>query len=116
MGIFEGTGATEVFEVKSLPHSPEGASFEVMCHQCGRAQKITLEWNQIAAAAMSPQTQRLPVDPVTRLPWQYDPQERRMWPQIGCIQCRTLVGPSISPDEAARILREGQMAGLVRVQ
>lgn len=112
-GIFDGTGATELFEVKSLPHSHEGASFEVTCDKCGRSQNITLEWAQIKDAAQSPQTQRLPVDPTTRLPWIYDQRERRMWPQIGCLQCRNQVGPSITPEEAARILREGVSAGFI---
>ncbi len=118
-GIFDGSGAEEHFAVKSLPHSHDGAAFEVTCSTCGRTQNVIIEWQQIAHAAHSPHLppgQQLPRDPVTGLAWQYDPVQKRMWPQVGCIQCRALVGPSITPDEAARILNEGITAGFVQAR
>ena len=113
-GIFEGSGVEEHYKVKQHPHTTEGANFEVTCDNCGRANVVTLEWQQIADAAAAPQTQRLPVDRVTGLAWQF--HGGRMWPQVGCVQCRHLIGPSLTPDEAGRLLREAQLAGLVQTQ
>ncbi len=113
-GIFDGAGVEEHYEVKSHPPTSEGATFEVTCDRCGNRQMITIEWQQIADAARVQQSGKLPVDPVTRMSWIYDAASRRMYPQIGCPNCRGLVGPSITPDEAARLLREAMMAGVVQ--
>lgn len=113
-GIFAGGGVEDHYKVKQHPHTREGANFEVTCDNCGRVNVVTLEWQQIADAALAPATQRLPVDRVTGLSWQI--ASGRMWPQIGCVQCRGLIGPSLTPDEANRMLREAQLAGLVQTR
>lgn len=113
-GIFSGSGVEEHFVVQQEPLSPEGATFRLNCPNCGNAQLVTIEWQQIADAAQAAHTQRLPIDPVTRLSWLYDGQSRRMYPQVGCVVCRHLVGPSITPDEASRLLVSGEQSGFVR--
>lgn len=113
-GIFDGSGAEQHYEVKQLPLRHEGVPFEVNCDHCGRTQEILLEWSQISQAAAAPQTQQPPRDPVTNLPWMYDAQTKRMYPQIGCVQCRNQVGPSVSPDEAVKLLQQGVSSGLIR--
>jgi hypothetical protein len=113
-GIFAGAGVEEHYKVKQHPHTVEGANFEVTCDNCGRVNVVTLEWQQIADAAAAPHTQRLPRDPVTQLDWKIS--GGRMFPQIGCVQCRHLIGPSLTPDEANRLFREAQLAGLVRTR
>jgi hypothetical protein len=113
-GIFAGTpGLDQHYEVKTLPMRADGVPYVVTCDTCGCRQEITLEWAQLADAARAPQTSKLPVDPVTRMEWGYDRNTMRMYPRFGCNQCRREVGFSITPDEAGRLLRDGQMAGLV---
>lgn len=113
-GIFDGEGAEEQFDVKSLPPDQFGVHFRINCDRCGNTQINSIEWQQIADAAQVPQTGKFPFDPTTRLTWQYDGASRRMWPQIGCTRCHHILGPTITPDEAARLLREGINSGLVR--
>lgn len=116
-GIFEGSlGAQQHYQVKTLPLTREGVPFELNCDTCGRPQQITLEWTQLADAARAPQTGNLPTDPATRMEWGYDKRTMRMFPRFGCAGCRREIAFSITPDEAARLLREGQMAGLVVLQ
>ena len=115
-GIFNGEGAEEQFEVKQLPSDLFGVHFRVNCDRCGNTQVNSIEWQQIADAAKVPQTSppKFPRDPVTGHEWAYDGASRRMWPQIGCTRCRHILGPSITPGEAARMLGDGISSGLVR--
>jgi hypothetical protein len=115
LGIFSGEGgAKQHYQAKQLPLTGEGVTNEVTCDNCGLSQQITIAWQQIAEAAASPRTNRLPVDPDNRQSWVLT--NGKMYPLIGCISCRQPICLAMTPDEAIKLLLAGQQAGLVRMK
>jgi hypothetical protein len=112
-GVLNGAGADEHYEVREEPLSTQGVTFIVNCDNCGTEQRVTIGWQQIVDAAALPTTRRLPVDPETRVQWAYD--NGRVYPQLGCLRCRSPMYLGITPDEASRKIMAGQAAGLVRI-
>ena len=116
-GIFNGEGgANQHYQIKELPLSNEGVTFEVTCDTCGTTQRITIGWQQIAQAAAVPRTNQLPVDPDNRQPWLF--KDGKIHPNIGCVNgnCRQPIYIGLTPDEAMKKLMAGQQAGFVRLQ
>jgi YD repeat-containing protein len=116
-GVFGGEGGvTDLYEVKELPLTGEGITYQVTCDECGQVQRITIAWAQIAQAAAMMRGGGLPIDPDNRQPWVYN--QGKIHPNIGCINgnCRRPISIGLTPDEAMKKLAAAQHAGLIQIR
>lgn len=82
----------------------DGVKIQLSCDNCGAPNVLTAEWPEvifISAGAIPPH-------------WEYERGYIR--PKIGCAQCRRLVSPGMTPDEAKRYVIAGINAKFVNPQ
>jgi hypothetical protein len=82
----------------------EGVKVKLDCGTCGAPNVMTIEWPEAIIIAHG----AIPKD------WVYEKGYIR--PEVGCAQCRRLVSPGITPDEAARWVKAAQNARFVTPQ
>jgi hypothetical protein len=93
-GGLGGAAVEDHNRVRARP-TREGVKLQLACDNCGAPNIMTIEWPEaivISAGALPPG-------------WKYDQGYIR--PEVGCAQCRRLVSPGVTPDEAKRWVTAG---------
>jgi len=102
-GALGGSAVENHHRVKAKP-TQEGVQVKIDCDSCGAPNVMTILWPEaivISVGAIPPN-------------WRFDRGYIR--PQVGCGQCRRLVSPGVTPDEAERWVRAAISAKFVPAQ
>lgn len=102
-GALDGLGAANHYSVQPKM-TAEGMTFQIVCDNCGQKNALTVEWVELVVAGFS----RMPPN------WKY--KDGRMYPDVGCGNCRYLTTVDMTPDEAGKYVKQGAMAGYVSPQ
>jgi hypothetical protein len=102
-GGLSGAGAESHDKATARP-TAEGVKISLSCDNCGSPNILTIEWPEVIVIS----TGHLPHG------WRVDQGYVR--PEVGCANCRRLVTPGVTPDEAQRWVRAGISAQFVNPQ
>ena len=106
-GALGGVGADDHYATRSSC-KPQGMRFEISCDTCGQRQYIEISWDELIFVSQ----RQLPPGTPQSPPWAYSARHGALHPNVPCCQCQrrdTLV--MLTPDEAQRHLRAGELAG-----
>lgn len=103
---FGGLGGAAIENLHKTTARPtkDGVKVKLDCSSCGAPNVMTIEWPEaivISVGAIPPG-------------WKYDSGYIR--PEIGCAQCRRLLSPGVTPDEATRWVKAAVNARFVDPQ
>ena len=102
-GGLGGAGADNHEKATARP-TAQGVVIALNCDNCGSPNRLTIEWPEAIVIS----TGNLPQG------WKIDQGYIR--PDVGCANCRRLVTPGVTPDEAQRWVKAGISARFVNPQ
>lgn len=82
----------------------DGVKISFDCDNCGAPNVLTIDWPEAIIISTG------------RLPRGWKLEQGYIRPEIGCAQCRRLVTPGVTPDEAKRWVTAGINARFVNAQ
>lgn len=102
-GVLAGEGLDELDRVETEMRR-EGMVFQMKCGSCGTANGVLVEWPALVLLGNQ------------RIPQGWRKTGGRAHPHVGCRHCRVLCTMELTPDEAAKYVKQAIAAGVVHPQ